>query len=131
LAYAAANERRLRIVWQKEDTARPAFIGRRVDLDIPLGSIAPYIDWTFFFTAWELVGRFPAILDDPRHGEAARDLYDNGKALLDRIVREKLLVARAAFGLWPAQSIGNDIVLYEDESRQRATARFHTLRQQQ
>jgi 5-methyltetrahydrofolate--homocysteine methyltransferase len=131
LAYAAANERRLRIAWQKEDTVRPSFIGRRADLDIPLGDVARYIDWTFFFTAWELVGRFPAILDDPRHGEAARDLYDNGKTLLDRIVRDKLLVARAAFGLWPAQSLGNDIVLYEDESRQQAIARFHTLRQQQ
>ncbi|MDP9001940.1 MAG: methionine synthase [Myxococcota bacterium] len=131
LPYAQANERRLRIPWRQEDVPEPAFIGSRVIEDVPLADIAEYIDWTFFFTAWELAGRFPAIFEDPRHGEAARELYDNGRALLDRIVREHRLVARASFGLWPAQSEGNDIVLYESETRDRSIARFCALRQQQ
>jgi 5-methyltetrahydrofolate--homocysteine methyltransferase len=150
--YATANERRLRVAWGEGAAheraandaggkaaasageplvARPTFTGLRVLDDVPLADIVEYVDWTFFFTAWELVGKFPAIFDDPRHGEAARDLYDNGRSLLDRIVREKRLVARATYGLWPAQSEGNDIVLYADESRERSIARFHMLRQQQ
>ncbi len=128
---AAADERRPRLAFGDGDVVRPSFTGLRVEQDIPLSEIVPYIDWTFFFTAWELVGKFPAILDDPRHGAAARDLYESGRALLDRIVRDRSLVARAAWGLWPAQSEGNDVVLYEDEERTRVAARFCMLRQQQ
>ena len=128
--YALANERRPRISFEPGDVARPSFTGLRVEEDIPLADIVPYIDWTFFFTAWELPGRFPAVLDDPRHGAAARELYENGRALLDRIVREKKLVARAAYGLWPAQSEGNDIVFFDDEARSHEIARFSMLRQQ-
>jgi len=131
LPFAVANERRPRLAFGPEEIGKPAFASLRVLDDIDLGEVAKYIDWTFFFTAWELVGKFPAILEDPRHGAAARELYDNGRTLLDRIVREKLLVARAAYGLWPAQSEGNDIVFYEDESRDRPVARFPMLRQQQ
>ena len=129
--FALVNERRPRIAFGEAEVTRPAFTGIRTMQDIPLGEIVEYIDWTFFFTAWELAGRFPAVLDDPRHGAAARELYDNGRALLDRIVREKKLVARAVYGLWPAQSDGNDIVLYADESRVTEAARFSMLRQQQ
>jgi 5-methyltetrahydrofolate--homocysteine methyltransferase len=129
--YAIANERRPRTAFGDADVARPSFTGLRVLADIPLAEIVPYVDWTFFFTAWELAGRFPAVLDDPRHGAAARELFEHGKALLDRIVREKKLVARAAYGLWPARSEGNDIVLYDDEACTRPLARFCMLRQQQ
>ena len=129
--FLLANERRPRISFGEGEVTRPTFTGIRTMQDIPLGEIVEYIDWTFFFTAWELAGRFPAVLDDPRHGAAARELYDNGRALLDRIVREKKLVARAVYGLWPAQSDGNDIVLYADESRATEAARFPMLRQQQ
>jgi 5-methyltetrahydrofolate--homocysteine methyltransferase len=129
--YAVANERRPALEWGPADVTKPTFTSLRLLDDVALDEVARYIDWTFFFTAWELVGKFPAILDDPRHGAAARELYDNGRALLDRIVREKLLVARAAYGLWPAHSEGNDIVLYEDEGRDRVLARFPMLRQQQ
>jgi 5-methyltetrahydrofolate--homocysteine methyltransferase len=129
--FLLANERRPRISFGDGEVTRPAFTGVRTMQDIPLGEIVEYIDWTFFFTAWELAGRFPAVLDDPRHGAAARELYDNGRALLDRIVREKKLVARAVYGLWPAQSDGNDIVLYADESRATEATRFSMLRQQQ
>jgi 5-methyltetrahydrofolate--homocysteine methyltransferase len=68
---------------------------------VPLETLVPYIDWTFFFAAWELKGRFPAILDHPQYGKAARDLYDNARALLDRIVTERLLTARGVYGFWP------------------------------
>ncbi len=79
----------------------------------------PYIDWTFFFTAWELKGRFPAILDDPTHGAAAREVYDHAQQLLKRIVDGKLIRARGVYGFWPASADGDDIVLYEpDGSRE-------------
>jgi 5-methyltetrahydrofolate--homocysteine methyltransferase len=130
-AFAVANERRPRLAFGAADVARPRVAGLRVARDLPLAEIAKYIDWTFFFTAWELAGKFPAILDDPRHGEAARELFANGRALLDRIVKGKLLVARAAYGVWPASSEGNDVVLYDDEARTREVARFCMLRQQQ
>jgi 5-methyltetrahydrofolate--homocysteine methyltransferase len=131
VSYTVANEQRPRLAFGQGEVQKPSFTSLRLLEDIPLGEIAEYIDWTFFFTAWELVGKFPAILDDPRHGAAARELYDNGRTMLDRIVKEKRVVARAAYGLWPAQSEGNDIVLYEDESRARVLARFPMLRQQQ
>jgi len=129
--YAAAVERRRRLTFGDAEVSKPSFTGLRVLDDVPLGEIAGYIDWTFFFTAWELVGKFPAILDDPRHGEVARDLYGNARELLDRIVREKLLVARAAYGIWPAHADGDDVVLFDDEARTREVARFSMLRQQQ
>jgi 5-methyltetrahydrofolate--homocysteine methyltransferase len=127
---AAADEKRLRITWRPEDVPVPAFVGRRVLDPVPLADIVPYIDWRFFFTAWELPGRFPEVLDDPKYGEAARDLHRNATALLDRIVAGKLLTARAAYGFWPAQSDGNDVVVYADRTRTAERLRFPMLRQQ-
>jgi 5-methyltetrahydrofolate--homocysteine methyltransferase len=98
---------------------------------VPLDALVPYIDWTFFFAAWELKGRFPAILDSPQYGAAARDLYGNARALLDRIVAEKLLTARAVYGFWPAASDGDDIAVYQDGARDREIVRFNMLRQQE
>jgi 5-methyltetrahydrofolate--homocysteine methyltransferase len=109
----------------------PAFLGRRELRNFPLAEIVPYIDWTFFFTAWELKGSFPAILESPKYGEAARDLYAAGRKLLDRIVAEKLLEARAAYGFWPAAASGDDVVLYTGEDRRTELVRFSMLRQQQ
>ena len=95
----------------------------------------PYIDWTFFFAAWELKGRFPAILDHPEHGKAARDLYEHAQKLLARIVSGKLLRARGVYGFWPANSDGDDIVLYAPGTGTRRQARvdrrFPMLRQQE
>jgi 5-methyltetrahydrofolate--homocysteine methyltransferase len=127
---AAADAERLRIEWRAEDVPTPAFLGRRVLDDVPLAEVAPYIDWRFFFTAWELPGRFPAVLDDPKYGEAARDLYAGATRLLERIIAEKRLTARAVYGFWPAASEGNDIVVWADEGRTRERLRFHMLRQQ-
>jgi 5-methyltetrahydrofolate--homocysteine methyltransferase len=131
LPYDAALKNRLAIDWTHESLPQPAFIGRRVLPDVPLADLVPWIDWTFFFAAWELKGRFPAILDHPQYGPAARDLYDNARRLLDRIVGEKLLTARGVYGFWPAVSEDDDIVVYRDRAHSGELARFNLLRQQE
>jgi 5-methyltetrahydrofolate--homocysteine methyltransferase len=128
-AYAEAVTRKPSLSF--EDLAQPRFLGARLEADFPLAEIVPYIDWTFFFTAWELTGKFPAILQHPVHGAAARDLYEAAQKLLGEIVAKKQLRAQAVYGFWPAASDGDDVVLYEDESRTKERTRFHFLRQQQ
>jgi 5-methyltetrahydrofolate--homocysteine methyltransferase len=130
LPYAEAQANRLKIDWRADEIAQPGFVGRRT-LELPLRELVEYIDWTFFFTAWELKGRFPQILEHPQYGEAARDLYKSATKLLSRIVDEKLLTARATYGFWPANADGNDVVLFADAQRSREVARFNMLRQQQ
>ncbi len=130
LPLADARARRPRIAWRAADVARAPFAGAHGLGCVPLDSLVPYIDWTFFFAAWELPGRFPKILEHPRYGAAARDLYQHGREMLDRIVREKLLVARGVYGGWPANADGDDLVLFADESRARELARLPMLRQQ-
>ncbi len=130
VSYEVAVTRRTPIQWVEKDVARPGFTGLRRLEDHPLGEIAEYIDWTFFFTAWELKGKFPRILESPEYGETARDLYDHAQKLLRRIVDEKLLKANGVYGFWPAHSLGDDIALYRDESRAEETVRFNMLRQQ-
>ncbi len=130
VALSAANAHRPRFPWQRTGLPVPTFLGRRVLDDFPLGELVPYIDWRFFFTTWELPGKFPEVLDDPKCGEAARDLYRNARFLLERIVGERLLHARGVYGFWPAQSDDNDIVVYTDESRATERLRFHMLREQ-
>jgi 5-methyltetrahydrofolate--homocysteine methyltransferase len=125
-----ARENGLSIAWRSEDVPRPAFQGRRPVDDVSLEEIAHYIDWTFFFSAWELKGKFPKILEHERHGAAARELYEHGRTLLDRIISEKLLTPRGVYGFWPANRDGDDIVVWRDESRSREHLRFHMLRQQ-
>jgi 5-methyltetrahydrofolate--homocysteine methyltransferase len=130
LPYASANARRLAFPWRAEDVAAPTFTGART-VEMPLDELVRYIDWTFFFTAWELVGRFPAILEHPQQGEAARKLYADARAVLASIVEGHKLTARGVYGFWPAQADGNDIVLFGDERRERELLRFNMLRQQQ
>jgi 5-methyltetrahydrofolate--homocysteine methyltransferase len=117
--------------WAREPLPEPAFIGRRVLAEVPLADLVPYIDWTFFFAAWELKGRFPAILDHPQYGKAARDLYGNAQALLDEIVRGKLMTASGVYGFWPAASEDDDIVVYSDREHTGELVRFNLLRQQE
>jgi 5-methyltetrahydrofolate--homocysteine methyltransferase len=126
LAQARANAPRL----SYEAAPSPPFLGVQ-QIEADLAEVARYIDWTFFFTAWELRGRFPQILEHPEQGKAARELYDAGKKLLDEIISKKLLTARAVYGFWPAASDGEDVVLYADASREAEIARFPMLRQQQ
>ncbi|MBY0490101.1 MAG: methionine synthase [Gemmatimonadaceae bacterium] len=108
----------------------PTFTGPRTLAPYPLEDLVPYIDWTPFFQTWELAGHYPAILDDPVVGPSARTLFADAQELLQRIVRENRLEARAAFGFWPANAEGDDIVVYTDETRETVAARLHMLRQQ-
>jgi 5-methyltetrahydrofolate--homocysteine methyltransferase len=128
--FADASARRPARTWGPGDVATPAFLGRRTLDPFPLAELVPYIDWRFFFTAWELPGRFPEVLDDPVYGETARDLYGAAERLLARMVGERLVTARGVYGFWPAQSDGDDVVLYTDESRSAEACRFPMLRRQ-
>jgi 5-methyltetrahydrofolate--homocysteine methyltransferase len=128
LTNARANAPKLDFV--KTPPKKPSFIGIKSFTDYDLAELADYIDWTPFFQTWELAGRFPAILDDPKVGEAARSLYDDARNMLDRIIKEKWFKARATIGFWPANAEGDDIAVYADESRKTKIATLHTLRQQ-
>jgi 5-methyltetrahydrofolate--homocysteine methyltransferase len=109
---------------------KPAFLGVKSFRDYDLAELVDYVDWTPFFQTWELTGRFPAILDDPKVGEVARSLYDDARKMLDLIVKENWFKAQAAIGFWPVNAEGDDITVYSDDSRTTKIATFHTLRQQ-
>ncbi len=130
-SYRLALENRPTVAFGANEVARPNFLGRKLLTDFDLEEIIPYIDWTFFFSAWELKGRYPGILEHPKMGEAARDLFANGQSLLATIVEQKQLTAHAVYGFWPANSDGDDIVLYRDDSRGDELIRFPMLRQQE
>jgi 5-methyltetrahydrofolate--homocysteine methyltransferase len=128
-----ARHHRFKIDWTGPGAIRPpqpTFLGVRTIESHPIEDLVPRIDWTPFFTTWELRGAYPAILDDPAVGKAARDLHRDATALLARIVDERLLTASAAFGFWPANTVGDDIELYADASRSDVISVIHTLRQQ-
>jgi 5-methyltetrahydrofolate--homocysteine methyltransferase len=108
----------------------PSFLGVRVLEDYSIAELRDYIDWSPFFATWELTGKFPAILDDAKYGPAARSLFDDAQAMLDRVATERWFRASAAFGFWPANSDGDDILVYGDERRAKPLAVLHTLRQQ-
>ncbi|MHC4608464.1 MAG: vitamin B12 dependent-methionine synthase activation domain-containing protein, partial [Planctomycetota bacterium] len=129
LTYEVACANPAPIEWRAEDVPEPEFVGRRV-VEPSLAELAEYIDWTFFFVAWELKGKFPAILDHPKWGAAAREIYEHGRELLQKIIDDELLTARGAYGFWPAASDGDDVVLYTDETRREERFRFNMLRQQ-
>jgi 5-methyltetrahydrofolate--homocysteine methyltransferase len=131
LTIEQARANRLKYDWDEHVIASPSFIGRRHLSDVDLAKIAKYIDWTFFFSAWELKGRFPAILDHPEQGKAARELYENAQALLQQIIEKKLLKASGVYAFWPANAEGDDIVVYRDDSRREVLARLPMLRQQE
>jgi 5-methyltetrahydrofolate--homocysteine methyltransferase len=132
--WGETSRKRLKLDWTPSAIAVPSFTGAKT-LDVDLAEIVPYIDWTFFFAAWELKGRFPAILQHPQYGHAARELYDNARTVLDRIVRERSIQARAVYGFWPANSDGDDIVVRAPGSGprnpSRELTRFPMLRQQE
>jgi 5-methyltetrahydrofolate--homocysteine methyltransferase len=128
LADARANA--VAIDFAKTPPSKPAYLGIRSFADYDLAELAEYIDWTPFFQTWELTGRFPAILDDPKIGEVARSLYDDARKMLDLIIEQNWFKARATIGFWPANAVGDDIAVYADDGRKREIATFHTLRQQ-
>jgi 5-methyltetrahydrofolate--homocysteine methyltransferase len=131
LTLAEARARRTPIEWRAADLPKPAFTGVRVLDQFPLEQIVPFIDWSPFFHTWELRGRYPKIFDDPTVGAKAKELFDDAQALLNDIISRKLLTARGVYGFFPANSVGDDIELYGDESRAHVLATFYTLRQQQ
>ena len=129
LSIEQARERKFSSDWPALDIPKPAFLGARVLDPVPLERIVPFIDWSPFFHTWELRGRYPKILDDPEVGPKAKELFDDAQALLQKIIQQKLLTAKAVYGFFPANSVGDDIELYTDESRSTMRAIFHTLRQ--
>jgi 5-methyltetrahydrofolate--homocysteine methyltransferase len=130
LTLDAARANHLKTDWDAVEIPVPWFVGRRV-VEPAVEDLVPFIDWTFFFSAWELKGRFPAILDDPTIGTAARDLYDHAQVILARIIKEKRFTPRGVYGFWPANSVGDDVVVYKDDARRTVLARFSMLRQQE
>jgi 5-methyltetrahydrofolate--homocysteine methyltransferase len=124
-----ARANRTPIDWSSYIPPKPEFLGVRVCAAL-LGDLVPFIDWSPFFHAWELRGRYPAIFDDPKIGKQARELFDDAQALLDHIVTKKRLIARGVHVFWPANSIGDDVELYTDEERSEKVATFYFLRQQ-
>jgi 5-methyltetrahydrofolate--homocysteine methyltransferase len=130
LTLAEARANAMKTDWASHMPPAPSFLGVRSYGPYDLGELARYIDWTPFFQTWELAGKFPAILSDDKVGEAARGLYADAQAMLEKIVAEKWLTAKAAVGFWPANAEGDDIVLYGDKARKFPLAILHTLRQQ-
>ena len=116
--------------WKKYPPVEPSFLGTKVLKQTNLAEIRKYIDWTFFFHVWEMKGKFPEILDKEDRGEEARKLYDDANQMLDRIISDGVLTAEAVFGIFPANSQGDDIILYNDESRKHIICRLNQLRQQ-
>jgi 5-methyltetrahydrofolate--homocysteine methyltransferase len=130
MTYEEAVRHKLHTDWDERHIVVPEFTGRRVLSDFPLSELLPFIDWAPFFHAWEIRGRYPDLLNDPLRGEAARELFANGRELLQRIVDEKLFTANGVYGFYPANSEGDDIVVYADAAGRKELTRLHTLRQQ-
>ncbi|MBJ2149614.1 methionine synthase [Paracoccus sp. IB05] len=130
LPLEAARANALKIDWSGYAPPAPQFTGPRVIEDWDLADIARYIDWTPFFQTWELKGVYPRILEDEKQGEAARQLFEDARAMLQRIITEKWFRPRAVIGFWPANATGDDIRLYTDDGRAETLAMLHTLRQQ-
>jgi 5-methyltetrahydrofolate--homocysteine methyltransferase len=118
------------IDWKEYDPPRPSFLGTKTFSDYDLAELTQRIDWTPFFRTWELAGNYPNILDDRVVGETARQLFEDAQSMLQRIIGEGWLKARAVIGFWPANSVGDDVVLYADEARSRQVSTIHFLRQQ-
>jgi len=116
--------------WESYTPPKPTFLGTKTLTDYDLSKLRDYIDWTPFFATWELKGRYPAILDNEHYGEAARDLFSDANAMLDKILAEKWVSANAVFGFWPAEQNGDDVTVFADETRFETQAQFHGLRQQ-
>lgn len=126
-----ARANKVKIDWNKSTPAIPSFLGNRAFKDFDLKKIRKYIDWTPFFQTWMLKGKFPKILEDNTIGIEATKLYDEANELLDKIIKDELLFARAVIGLYPANAVGDDDVqVYADESRTEPLKVFHFLRQQ-
>lgn len=130
LPITKARENAFKADWSAYKPKTPSFLGTRVWQDWDLADLARYIDWTPFFQTWELKGVYPKILDDEKQGPAARQLFADAQAMLEKIIAEKWFTPKAVIGFWPAGTVGDDIRLFTDEARNKELATFFTLRQQ-
>jgi len=130
ISLAAARANKFSIDWSSYTPPKPSFLGARAFTDYPLAELVPYIDWTPFFQTWELTGRYPMILKDNKVGAEAQKLFNDAQELLRRLVREKWVRAAGIVGFWPANSSGDDITLFTDDTRKHELATLFTLRQQ-
>jgi 5-methyltetrahydrofolate--homocysteine methyltransferase len=130
LTIEEARRRRTAVEWAAYEPPQPAFEGARELEEVPLADLVPYIDWTPFFSAWELRGTHPRIFENPDWGSKARELFDDAQAMLKTILGEGRLAARAVYGFFPANAVGDDIEVYADERRSGLLGTLHTLRQQ-
>ncbi|HTL78162.1 MAG TPA: methionine synthase [Candidatus Babeliales bacterium] len=129
-----ARANRTPLDWSNYVPPKPEFLGARVyggeKISIAVRDLVEYIDWSPFFHAWELRGRYPAILDDPKIGKQARELFDDAQKLLEQIAANNLLVPRGVYAFWPASGVGDDVAIYGDDTRTEKIATFYFLRQQ-
>jgi 5-methyltetrahydrofolate--homocysteine methyltransferase len=126
-----ARKIKLKVEWEDVRIVRPAFIGNKVFRDYPLEEISKYIDWTFFFHAWKINGKYPAIFDDPVKGEEAQKLYNDGQQILHEIIKKKMLQAEGVIGFYPASGKGDDVLLFEDKSMKDSVSTLRFLRNQE
>ena len=130
ISIGTARQRHFPIEWKPEDVALPERIGLQMLRGVPLDELAGFIDWTPFFSSWELSGRYPEILSDAIVGETATELYNDAQKILQQLINRKSLEARATWGFWPANASGDDVILWADTDAKREIARFPMLRQQ-
>lgn len=128
--YEEALAKRFTVDWESYIPPKPEFTGTRVIEDLPLEELLPYVDWSPFFSSWQLIGKYPKIFDDETVGEEAKKLFDDAQAELKLLLDNRSLTAKAVYGFWPANSDGDDIVLWKDENRSEELMRFPMLRQQ-
>ena len=129
-SYEAALANRFKCDWSSQQITQPSFLGRKVFNDYPLTELIERIDWTPFFRSWELAGRYPKILTDDVVGSAASKLFSDARAMLDKIVTEGWLTARAVIGFYPANAKGDSVTLYHEKNNTQEKAKLHFIRQQ-
>ena len=131
LTLEQARQNKFKINWNETPIYKPNFTGVKQLIDYSLEELRKYIDWTFFFLTWGLKGHYPQIFNDEKQGDAAKKLYAEANEFLDEMIEKKMVHANAVFSIWPANSDGDDVILYEDESREKEVGRFYHLRQQE
>lgn len=130
ISYAAAQANKTPVNWESKTFHKPSFIGNKVFNDYSIEEISKYIDWTPFFSTWMLKGKFPQIFENEVIGSEAKKLYDDAQEVIKEIIQKNLLFANAVVGIYPANAVGDDIEVYEDDSREKVLTTFHMLRQQ-
>jgi 5-methyltetrahydrofolate--homocysteine methyltransferase len=125
-----ARKNKTEINWSEKEIYKPNFVGLKEFNDYDLNEIRNYIDWTFFFNAWEIKGKYPQIFEHPEKGKEAKKLFDDANQMLDKIIADKMLVAKAVVGIHPANGVGDSTEVYADDSKNEVMAVFHHLRQQ-